>query len=141
MPGVLAVFTGADLVAAGVKPLPARAGFKRADGRRAPRRRATRWRVGEVRFVGEAVAAVVAETREQARDAAEAVLVDYEELPHGGATWTTPPPPARRCCAPARRTTSPPRCATATPPPRAAAFAQAAHVVALDLVNQRLVAG
>ena len=34
-----------------------------------------------MRFVGEAVAAVVAETRDAARAAADAVLVDYEELP------------------------------------------------------------
>ncbi|MEA2939874.1 MAG: aerobic carbon-monoxide dehydrogenase large subunit, partial [Bradyrhizobium sp.] len=34
-----------------------------------------------VRFVGQAVAVVIAETRNQARDAAEAVVVDYEELP------------------------------------------------------------
>src|SRR6202011_5743625 len=34
-----------------------------------------------VRFVGQAVAVVIAETRNQAKDAAEAVVVDYEELP------------------------------------------------------------
>ncbi|MFX6949611.1 xanthine dehydrogenase family protein molybdopterin-binding subunit, partial [Acinetobacter baumannii] len=34
-----------------------------------------------VRFVGQAVAVVIAETKNQARDAAEAVQVDYEELP------------------------------------------------------------
>ena len=82
LPGVLAVYTGAELVAAGVKPLagppPA---FKRPDGTpsaTAPRRALAH---GVVRYVGEAVAAVVADTREAAVDAAEAVMVDYEERP------------------------------------------------------------
>ena len=83
MPGVLAVMTGADLVAAGVKPMP---GSRRLQARRtatpAPRPRAACWRMSAVRFVGEAVALVVAQTLQQARDAAEAVAVEYEELPH-----------------------------------------------------------
>ena len=37
-----------------------------------------------VRFVGQAVAVVIAETKNQARDAAEAVVVNYEELPARG---------------------------------------------------------
>jgi carbon-monoxide dehydrogenase large subunit len=40
-----------------------------------------RWRRAKVRYVGDAVAVVVAETLAQARDAAEAIVVDYEELP------------------------------------------------------------
>jgi aerobic carbon-monoxide dehydrogenase large subunit len=49
---------------------------------------------GRVRFVGEAVAVVVAETLDQARDAAEAIAVDYDDLAGeggrapGGATFT-----------------------------------------------------
>lgn len=81
MPGVAAVYTGADLEAAGVKPVPGTVGFKRADGSpgaTAPRRPLAHERV---RYVGEAVAVVAAATLQQARDAAEAVLVDYEELP------------------------------------------------------------
>jgi aerobic carbon-monoxide dehydrogenase large subunit len=72
MPGVLGVFTGADLVAAGVQPMAGVAGFKRADGTdcATPARRALAHE--RARFVGEAVAAVVAETLQQARDAAEA---------------------------------------------------------------------
>ena len=68
MPGVLQITTGADLVKAGLKPLPGTAGFKRADGsdgRSAPRLALAHERV---RYVGEAVAAVVALTLEQARD-------------------------------------------------------------------------
>ena len=64
-----------------MKPLPPSADFKRADGSptAAPPQHALA--VDTVRFVGEAVAAVVAETREQARDAAEAIDVRYEPLP------------------------------------------------------------
>jgi aerobic carbon-monoxide dehydrogenase large subunit len=81
MPGVLHIATGADLVAAGVKPLAGSAGFKRADGTPSagPLRRALAHEV--VRFVGEPVAAVVALTLQQAKDAAEAIFIDYEELP------------------------------------------------------------
>ena len=55
--------------------------------------------------------------------------------------WWTPPTrsrPARRWCGRRRPATSPAKRGTATPPRREAAFAKAAHVVALDLVNQRL---
>jgi carbon-monoxide dehydrogenase large subunit len=81
MPGVLLIVTGADLVKAGVKPVPGVAGFMRADGtpaRSAPRHALA---VGRVRFVGEPVAAVVALTLEQARLAAETVDVSYDALP------------------------------------------------------------
>src|SRR6187200_3023466 len=75
------VFTGADLDAAGVKGMPTTPDFRRADGRRT----ATALRRGLAhefaRYVGEAVAAVVAESREQARDALEAIGLDMEELP------------------------------------------------------------
>ena len=62
MPGVVAVYTGADLVAAGVKAMPGPSGFPRSGGRSgtsAPRRALAHERV---RFVGETVAMVVAET-------------------------------------------------------------------------------
>ena len=81
MSGVLAIVTGADLVAAGVKPLPLSADFKRSDGSptASPPRHALA--VDAVRFVGEAVAAVIAESVDEARDAAEAIDVRYESLP------------------------------------------------------------
>ena len=81
MSGVLLIVTGADLVAAGAKPVPGVAGFMRADGtpaRSAPRHALA---VGRVRFVGEPVVAVVARTLEQARLAAEAIDVSYDALP------------------------------------------------------------
>ena len=81
MPGVLAVYTGAQLVTAGVKPIVPGPGFKRADGK--PTTTAARRALAHefVRFVGEPVIAVVATSREAARDAAELVLVDYADLP------------------------------------------------------------
>ena len=81
MPGVSLIVTGADLVAAGVKPVPGVAGFMRPDG--TPARSAPRYALAanRVRFVGEPVAAVVAQTLEQARLAAEAIDVTYNALP------------------------------------------------------------
>src|SRR6185436_9389721 len=81
MPGIVAVVTGADLVRAGVKPLPSSADFRRADGSptAAPPRHALA--VDTVRFVGDAVAAVVADTPAAARDALEAIDVRYDVLP------------------------------------------------------------
>jgi carbon-monoxide dehydrogenase large subunit len=81
IPGVLAVLTGADAVAAGWKGLPAMAFFKGVGGTtlRVPPRYALAH--DRVRFVGEPVAVVVAETDFVAQDAAERVAVDYEDLP------------------------------------------------------------
>ena len=81
MPGVARVITGRDLEDAGVKPIPNSADFRRADGTAtiSPPHRALA--VDVVRYVGEAVAAVMAETPLAARDAAERVEVDYEPLP------------------------------------------------------------
>ncbi|HEU5321263.1 MAG TPA: xanthine dehydrogenase family protein molybdopterin-binding subunit, partial [Methylomirabilota bacterium] len=85
-PGVLAVLTGADLAADGLGNLPSDSGRKRRDGSAAfatPRPALARERV---RHVGDPVALVVAETREQAADAAARVAVDYEPLPAVTAT-------------------------------------------------------
>ena len=81
MPGVIAVITGAELAAAGLKPIPAAAPFKWRDG--SEQRPALRLSLAHevVRHVGEPVALIVAETAAQAQDAGEAVTVDYEELP------------------------------------------------------------
>jgi len=79
MPGVVAVYTEADLT--DVQPIPGGLGFTRPDGSPSAKTHRPLVSSSRVRFVGEAVAAVVAETVAQARDAAEAVMVDYEELP------------------------------------------------------------
>jgi len=79
-PGVLAVLTGADWRACGWGDLPVPGGLKRRDGSPMyrPRYPALVW--DRVRWVGDYVAFVVAETWAQAADAAELVVVDYEPL-------------------------------------------------------------
>jgi aerobic carbon-monoxide dehydrogenase large subunit len=81
MAGVELVLTGADLRAAGVRTIPFMPLFKRPDGTpmSAPPRHALA--VERVRHVGEAVAFVVARTRDAARDAAEQIEVHYHPLP------------------------------------------------------------
>ncbi|CAB4540945.1 unannotated protein [freshwater metagenome] len=75
MPGVLGVFTHADVVADGLGPLPMDMPLLPAGIRRPA------LADGTVRFVGDLIAAVVAESRALAVDAAEAVFVDYDALP------------------------------------------------------------
>jgi carbon-monoxide dehydrogenase large subunit len=79
-PGVLAVLTGADWQASGWGDLPVPGGLKRRDGSvfRPPYPALA---IDRVRFVGDPVAFVVAETYHQALDAAERIAVDYEPLP------------------------------------------------------------
>lgn len=85
MPGVLRVFTAADLQAAGIGPIPSYSrapGFavRNADGTDMPEANQYPLATDRVRYVGEPVAFVVAETRDAARDAAEAVDIDYDPL-------------------------------------------------------------
>jgi len=75
VPGVVAVLTGAD-VEASMRPVPI---IWRLPDMKAPTRRAIT--IDKARFVGDIVAAVVAESRAIAEDAAELVEVDYEVLP------------------------------------------------------------
>jgi carbon-monoxide dehydrogenase large subunit len=79
-PGVLAVLTGADWRACGWGDLPVPGGLKRRDGSPMyrPRYPALVW--DRVRWVGDYVAFVVAETWAQAADAAELIAVDHEPL-------------------------------------------------------------
>ena len=138
MPGVRLIVTGPQLLAAGVKPMPRAVNFKRADG--SPLAAPERYILAaeRARYVGEAVAAVVADTEQQARDAAEAVIVDYQDLPHAvnmhdaladNAPLITDSPDNR---------VAETRYGNAQA--AAEAFARAAHVVQLDITNQRLVA-
>ena len=136
--GVLAVYTGADLIAAGVKPM---AGpppvFKRPDG--SATASTTRFALAHetVRFVGEAVVAVVATSREAATNGAEAALVDYDMLPA-----VTTAQAAMAAGAPALCPAAPDNVVAESRygdvAATEAAFARAAHTVKLDLVNQRL---
>ncbi len=81
MPGVLAVITAEDWKAEGLGEIPCVIPLKNRDGSNRAQTPRGALAEGQVRHVGDPVAFIVAETREQARDAAEAVMVDYEELP------------------------------------------------------------
>jgi carbon-monoxide dehydrogenase large subunit len=75
-PGVVAAFTGRDLAEGGVNPIPT-AWF--IDGMQLGERRALA--IDRVRFEGEPVAVIIAESPEAGRDAAGAAIADYEPLP------------------------------------------------------------
>ena len=138
MAGVVAVLTGDDLRRAGLRPLTASADFRRADGTptAAPPQHALA--VGTVRHVGECVAAIVAETAHQARDAAEAIDVRYQTLPSVADVDVAVAPGAPVVWdAATGNVACEARHGDASK--AAAAFAAAAHVVSLDLVNQRVI--
>ncbi len=92
----------------------------------------------EVRHVGDAVAFVVADTLDRASDAAEAIAVDWEPLPHviGAAAALEPDAPL---VWPATRSNLVFECTLGDAKATARSFAKAARTVALALVNQRLV--
>jgi aerobic carbon-monoxide dehydrogenase large subunit len=81
MPGVLAVLTGADWKASGWSDLPVAGGMKRPGGLPSYKPRFPALVQDRVRWVGDYVAFVVAETKNQAMDAAERIEVEYEPLP------------------------------------------------------------
>lgn len=137
VPGVVAIYTGADLVAAGVKPMPTRLPFRRPDGAAAaspPRRALAHERV---RFAGEAVAAVVADSNAAALSALDAIMVEYAERPAVIDPYQAIEPGAPVLCdaAPDNITAMTHHGDAAA---AAQAFERAAHTVSLDLVNQRL---
>ncbi len=137
MPDVVAILTGEDVAAAGLKPLGVALPFKRPDGSdlAAPPRPILAQ--GLVRFVGEAVAAIIAESAAAARDAAEAIVVDYEELPAVTNLREAIAPGAPQLW-PAAGNNIVAETRYGDQAAVEAAFKTAAHVVALDLVNQRL---
>jgi carbon-monoxide dehydrogenase large subunit len=138
MPGVLAVLTAADLVAGGIRPMPANVAGQNRDGTPPTKPRQMALATDKVRYVGEPLAVVVADTVVQAKDAAEMVLAEIDPLP----AVTS----ARAAAAPGA-----PQLYDELPgnllldwhygdsDAVAAAFARAAHVTRLDLVNSRIV--
>lgn len=106
MPGVLAVLTGADMLADGLRPIPhavwsrhpAELDLPNADGSEAPIPPHYCMATDEVRHVGEIVAMVVADSVTAAKDAAEQLLVEYRDLPvvTQGLAATQPDAPAAR---------------------------------------------
>jgi carbon-monoxide dehydrogenase large subunit len=80
-PGVVAVFTGEDLAAENIGGLPCGWQVKNKDGSPMAEPPHPVLAIGKVRHVGDPVAVVIAETKAQARDAAELVSVSYDVLP------------------------------------------------------------
>ncbi|MGE5158231.1 MAG: xanthine dehydrogenase family protein molybdopterin-binding subunit [Gemmatimonas sp.] len=137
MPGVLGVWTGADLAAAGYGPFTCGLPLKNRDGTPLKQTNRTALMTDKVRYVGDPVAFVVAETAAQARDAAEAVVVDIEPLPA-----VTDPEQAAAPGAPQLYDHIPGNIALdyhyGDTEKVAAAFAKAAHVIKLDMINTRV---
>ena len=138
VPGVVAVLTGADVVADGLGTMPVGWGITSVDGTPMVE---PAWPIladGAVRFVGDAVAVVIAESEGAARDAAEAVQVDYDPLPavastaearNDGTPQVWPDAPNNTCFA----------WHIGEPDPVDEAFKKATHVTSIDIVNQRLI--
>jgi aerobic carbon-monoxide dehydrogenase large subunit len=136
--GVLAVYTGDDVAAAKLGGLPC--GWLITDVNGQPMKEPPHpvLAQGKVRYVGDQVALVVAETQSQARDAAELVEVDYEALPA-----VVDAVKARAKGAPVLHDIAPDNtCYVWALGDKAAvdaAFAKAAHVTKLEFVNNRLI--
>ncbi|MGY4625052.1 xanthine dehydrogenase family protein molybdopterin-binding subunit [Bradyrhizobium sp. USDA 4486] len=137
MPGVLGVWTGTDLDAAGYGPFTCGLPLKSRDGSPLLQTNRQPLATDKVRFVGDPVAFVVAETLAQARDAAEAVELDIEPLPA-----VTDPEEAAKPGAPQLYDHIPNNVALdyhyGDTDKVNAAFAGAAHVTKLDIENTRV---
>ena len=136
-PGVLAVFTGADIPAA-VGGLPCGWLITGSDGQPMKEPKHPILAQGKVRYVGDHVAVVVADSAAQAKAAAEKIEVDYEELPavvdvrdalKKGAPAVHDEAPGNVCYV----------WALGDKAAVDAAFAKAAHVTTLEFVNNRLI--
>ncbi|MCW5770391.1 MAG: xanthine dehydrogenase family protein [Rhodospirillaceae bacterium] len=137
MPGVAAVFTGAEMEADAVGPMRSLWPLRMADG--TMMNEPPRWALarGKVRHVGEPVAVVLAETRDAAMDAAEAVDIDYAPLPAvvGAKAALAAGAPQLHAAAPGNRCF---HWVRGAPAAVEVAFAKAAHIVRLDIVNHRI---
>lgn len=137
-PEVVAVFTGKDIAAAGINGVPCgwQVNFKNGDTMKEPPHPLLV--ADKVRCVGDAVAIVIAESREAAKDAAELVEVDYEELDavvdaakalEDGAPQVHEDAPGNKCfdweLGDKEKTD--------------AAMANAHHITTLEFVNQRVI--
>src|SRR3954470_20875650 len=138
MPGVLAILTYADLEAAGFGPMKCGMNIPQRDG--SPMKTPPRHSLAKdrVRYVGEAVACVVAETAVQAKDAAEAVETDIDGLPA-----VTTPAQGLAADAPQIHDEAPGNIAIdfhyGDTEAVKKAFAEAAHVTRLEIVSNRIV--
>jgi aerobic carbon-monoxide dehydrogenase large subunit len=138
LPGVLGVYTGADIDGAGFGTLKCIMVANNRDGTPMHQPAWPALATDRVRFLGDAVACVVAETASQAKDAAEAVAVDIDPLPavtgareavQPGAPLVYDEVPGNIAC----------DYHFGDSEKVAAAFARAAHVTRLPIVNNRIV--
>ncbi|MDE2227982.1 MAG: xanthine dehydrogenase family protein molybdopterin-binding subunit [Alphaproteobacteria bacterium] len=137
-PGIVAVYTGADLVKAGIGTLPCGWGVKNKDGSPMAEPPHPVLASGKVRHVGDPVAVVIAESKAAAEEAAERVDVTYKELPSVTAVDAAVKPGAPQLYDAVKGNL----CYDWHIGDKAAAdaaFAKAAHVTKLDIVNNRLV--
>ena len=137
-PGVVAVFTGADMEADGIGGVPCGWQIHSKDGSPMNEPKHPVLAVGKVRHVGDPLAVIIAETRQQAKNAAELLAVEYEDLPAIATIRDAVAPGAAQVHddAPGNQ------CYDWHIGDKAIvdqAFAQAAHTVKLDLLNNRLV--
>jgi carbon-monoxide dehydrogenase large subunit len=137
MPGVLGVWTGTDLAAADYGPFTCGLPMKNRDGTPLLQTNRSALMSDKVRYVGDPIAFVVAETLAQARDAGEAVVVDIDPLPA-----VTSAEEAAKPGAPQLYEHIPNNVALDYHFGDAAkvetAFAAAAHVTKLDIINTRV---
>ena len=137
-PGVLAVLSAADATADGLKPLRPYAEANVQTGEPFAFAPQPLLASDKVRFAGEPIALIVAETQAQALDAAELVVVDYETLPAVASADAARAPDAPQLADEIPNNT----CLdwhTGDTAGAEAAFAAASHVVSLDLDNHRIV--
>jgi carbon-monoxide dehydrogenase large subunit len=138
LPGVKAIYIAADLKAAGLGTLPCAAPVQNRDGSDMASPAHPVLADGAVHHVGDPVAFIVADTSEQARDAAEMIQVDYYLLPSATDLATAMNPGTPPVWADVKNNTVfdweiGDKAATE------AAFASAAHVTTLTVVNNRIV--
>ena len=137
MPGVLGIWTGTDLISAGYGPYTCGLPLKNRDGTPLLQTNRTALMTDKVRYVGDPVACVVAETLAQARDAGEAIELEIEPLPA-----VTEPAEAIKPGAPQLYEHIPNNVALdyhyGDTAKVEAAFASAAHVTKLDITNTRV---
>ena len=138
MPGVIRIFTHRDIEAAGLGGIPCGWEITQSDGSKMVEPAHPILASGKVRHVGDPVAAVVAETKSQARDAAEAIALEIETLPAvidmsaavaGGGAPVHDEAPSNLCY----------DWDFGDKAAVDAAFAGAAHVTRLDFTNNRMI--
>ena len=138
LPGVLAIYTVEDLKADNIGNVPCGAPVMNKDGTPCVMPPRPALAEGKVRHVGDAVAVVIAETVEQARDAAEQVLIDYDLLEVVVETDGAMDPSATQIWEGAQNN----RCfdwEAGNAEPTEKAFSNAAKIVELNLINNRVV--